>query len=240
MLQPSPYWLRVQFPKELAGVPCATPNRHPMRCLAKAKAGLLVTGDIEALQQGGNNPKWHVEFQHRLEVKPGAPTSWQNHINFNATSLRMQNLAISWCIKITQTYCLFVDSGISNNPRFHTLSPLNGSPGQGLQRPAATSKVEIQRCDFGGITEGTCEGGERKPARVFSVKPARKMTSNIDYPIISHLSNMPTFFWAKTRQIRGADTPRARNVPGKEAGQRQTKWHTVWCAISICHTWPRR
>ena len=86
----------------------------------------------------------------------------------------------------------------------------------------------------------TCEGGERKPARVFSVKPARKMISNIDYPIISHLSNMPTFFWAKTRQIRGADTPRGRNVPGKEAGQRQTKWHTVWCAISICHTWPRR
>ena len=40
----------------------------------------------------------------------------------------------------------------------------------------------------------TCEGGERKPARVFSVKPARKMISNIDYPIISHLSNMPTFF----------------------------------------------
>ena len=86
----------------------------------------------------------------------------------------------------------------------------------------------------------TCEGGERKPARVFSVKPARKMISNIDYPIISHLSNMPTFFWAKTRQIRGADTPRGRNVPGKEAGQRQTKWHTVWCTISICHTWPRR
>ena len=86
----------------------------------------------------------------------------------------------------------------------------------------------------------TCEGGERKPARVFSVKPARKMISNIDYPIISHLSNMPTFFWAKRRQIRGADTPRGRNVPGKEAGQRQTKWHTVWCAISICHTWPRR
>ena len=28
---------------------------------------------------------------------------------------------------------------------------------------------------------------------------------------------MPTFFWAKTRQIRGADTPRGRNVPGKEA-----------------------
>ena len=86
----------------------------------------------------------------------------------------------------------------------------------------------------------TCEGGERKPARVFSVKPARKMISNIDYPIKSHLSNMPTFFWAKTRQIRGADTPRGRNVPGKEAGQRQTKWHTVWCAISICQTWPRR
>ena len=90
------------------------------------------------------------------------------------------------------------------------------------------------------LTDETCEGGERKPARVFSVKPARKMISNIDYPIISHLSNMPTFFWAKTRQIRGADTPRGRNVPGKEAGQRQTKWHTVWCAISICHTWPRR
>ena len=90
------------------------------------------------------------------------------------------------------------------------------------------------------IINTTCEGGERKPARVFSVKPARKMISNIDYPIISHLSNMPTFFWAKTRQIRGADTPRGRNVPGKEAGQRQTKWHTVWCAISICHTWPRR
>ena len=66
------------------------------------------------------------------------------------------------------------------------------------------------------------------------------MISNIDYPIISHLSNMPTFFWAKTRQIRGADTPRGRNVPGKEAGQRQTKWHTVWCAISICHTWPQK
>lgn len=73
-----------------------------MRCLAKAKAGLLVTGDIEALQQGGNrgklrtHPKWHVEFQHRLEVKTGAQTSWQNHIiNFNATNLRMQNLPIS-------------------------------------------------------------------------------------------------------------------------------------------------
>ena len=87
----------------------------------------------------------------------------------------------------------------------------------------------------------------RKPVRGVNesqhasfVKPARKMISNIDYPIISHLSNMPTFFWAKPRQIRGADTPRGRNVPGKEAGQRQTKWHTVWCAISICHTWPRR
>ena len=112
------------------------------------------------------------------------------------------------------------------------------------KRHRKKSTLDIQRLIQGIATFGnkneTCEGGERKPARVFSVKPARKMTSNIDYPIISHLSNMPTFFWAKTRQIRGADTPRGRNVPGKEAGQRQTKWHTVWCAISICHTWPRR
>ena len=93
----------------------------------------------------------------------------------------------------------------------------------------------------GGVTiEKPVRGVNESQHASFSVKPARKMISNIDYPIISHLSNMPTFFWAKTRQIRGADTPRGRNVPGKEAGQRQTKWHTVWCAISICHTWPRR
>ena len=74
------------------------------------------------------------------------------------------------------------------------------------------------------------------------------MISNIDYPIISHLSNMPTFFWAKTRQIRGADTPRGRNVPGKEAGQRQADQmaHGVVCHFDLPHMaqkvadWTRR
>ena len=125
--------------------------------------------------------------------------------------------------------------------------PLSRKKSRAMLPTRVGNALRIELIDFlrpnGAVRWGdnrkTCEGGERKPARVFSVKPARKMISNIDYPIISHLSNMPTFFWAKTRQIRGADTPRGRNVPGKEAGQRQTKWHTVWCAISICHTWPR-
>ena len=90
----------------------------------------------------------------------------------------------------------------------------------------------------------TCEGGERKPARVVSVKPARKMISNIDYPIISHLSNMPTFFWAKTRQIRGADTPRGRNVPSRPKADQMA--HGVVCHFDLPHMaqkvadWTRR
>ena len=47
--------------------------------------------------------------------------------------------------------------------------------------------VVVMRDGDDGRVYNTCEGGERKPARVFSVKPARKMISNIDYPIISHL-----------------------------------------------------
>ena len=80
----------------------------------------------------------------------------------------------------------------------------------------------------------TCEGGERKPARVFSVKPARKMISNIDYPIISHLSNMPTFFWAKTRQIRGADTPRGRTWKRSRPKADQMA-HGVVCHFDLPH-----
>ena len=41
-------------------------------------------------------------------------------------------------------------------------------------------------------------------------------------------------------QYRNQMQKRSMKSGGKEAGQRQTKWHTVWCAISVCHTWPRR
>ena len=41
MLRSSPYWLRVQFPKELAGVPGATPNRHPIPWDALPKRKLV-------------------------------------------------------------------------------------------------------------------------------------------------------------------------------------------------------
>ena len=136
------------------------------------------------------------------------------------------------CIWSTMTVLLPPPEGPTN--------PADVPASRTKDTPLRTSRLHGVIARFWWMFLWTCEGGERKPARVFSVKPARKMISNIDYPIISHLSNMPTFFWAKTRQIRGADTPRGRNVPGKEAGQRQTKWHTVWCAISICHTWPRR